>query len=141
MKISSIEISFIVHATEDEEKVLESIVKRLSIPREIFKVRRMEGHFGNPIQFYHARLTGNEADRFAERLFPSLDDIDKDLMRIELKKYIDEHGNLYLRIDKQTFFDEKGKLRLSQEDAVRIKLKFKEKQSLNFLNKYLKNYE
>lgn len=127
MVISSAEISFIIHATEDEEKVLENVMKKLSIPKEIFKVRKMEGHFGNPIHLYYAKLSGNNAENFAKQLFLSLNNIDKNLMKLELWKYVDEHGSLYLRIDKQTLFEDKGKLRLAQEDAVRVKLKAKHK--------------
>ncbi|MCP8315552.1 MAG: hypothetical protein H3Z51_01630 [archaeon] len=121
MKLSSIEITWMTHATEDGEKVVKKMVEFFPLSYDHIKSFNLEGHFGNPILLYKARLTGAEAGKFIHTLFSSLSDIDKKILEHELSKHLDEHGAFYIRIDKQLLCE--GKIGISEKDAIRIKLK------------------
>jgi len=121
MKFSSIEITWMIHATEDREKVVKKMVEFFPLSYNDVKSFNLEGHFGNPILLYKARLTGDKAGKFVQALFSSLSDIDKKILERELSKYLDEHGTFYIRIDKQLLCE--GKIGISEKDSMRIKLK------------------
>ncbi|MCP8315224.1 MAG: hypothetical protein H3Z53_12775 [archaeon] len=118
---SSIEITWMIHATEDGEKVVKKMGEFLPLSGDDIKSFNLEGHFGNPILLYKARLTGAKANKFVDTLFSSLSDIEKKMLERELSKHLDEYGALYIRIDKQLLCE--GKISLSEKDAIRIKLK------------------
>ncbi|MCP8322357.1 MAG: hypothetical protein H3Z52_15680, partial [archaeon] len=48
---SSIEITWMIHATEDGEKVVKKMVELLPLSDDDIKSFNLEGHFGNPILF------------------------------------------------------------------------------------------
>ncbi|MEM2955708.1 MAG: RNA-binding domain-containing protein [Nitrososphaerales archaeon] len=121
MEFSSIEITWMIHATEEGEKVVKKIVELLHLSNYDVKSFNLEGHFGNPILLYKARLIGAEASKFVHVLFSSLSDTDKKILERELSKHLDEHGAFYIRIDKQLLCE--GKIELSEKDAIKIKLK------------------
>ncbi len=119
--LASAEIRFYAQATEDEDKLLKTLSERLRIPQEQFEKENLEGHFRNPIISFRAHITGADADRFAKGLVLLFDETDKESILRNIPSYMDEHGALYLRVDKQSLFTDK--LRESQADAVRIRLK------------------
>lgn len=119
--LASAEIRFFAQATEDEERLVKTVSERLRVPQEQFEKESLEGHFRNPITSFKAHVTGADADRFAKGLALLFDEIDKETMLRNIPNYMDEHGALYLRVDKQSLFTDK--LRESQIDAVRIRLK------------------
>jgi len=121
LKLSAAEVSFFVHATEDEERLLETVAKSLGVRKELFKQSRMTGHFNNPITHWSALIRGEEATRFAEALVRGLSQADRSLLRSDLSSHADEHGCLYLRLDKQTLFSDR--VELGQSDPVRVKLR------------------
>lgn len=118
---TSAQIDVHIHATEDAEKILESISNRLKVGADSFSHTKAFGHFGNPILVYSVALRGESAHFFAANLLSALDPLDKSSVREEVWKFIDDRGDLHLRVDKQSLFADRVRLGLS--DVVRIRLK------------------
>ncbi len=119
-QIQSLDVSFLLHATEDLEKVSAAVaaIFGTGAPAD---VEEMTGHFGNSIRKVSFSLHGEDATasfaRLAERLPESLR---AELTR-DMDRFIDEHSALFLRLDKQRLVE--GELGLGSGDAVRLKVK------------------
>lgn len=124
--IHSVELSAIAHATDDLEKVqaaLTFILPESLKGRQLFTRRYLEGHHGNPIVTFDARLTRvPEIEDFATFFFRQLSKSEKLRIERDLELHSDADGNLYIRIDKQQAF--LGVVELGEEDPIRVKLKF-----------------
>jgi RNA-binding protein len=120
-KFSAAELNLVLHATEDEGKVLKSIQDVLMVPAERFSSQPSEGHYKNRISLLKATLSSQEAGDLALRVMSLLNSMDKDQLSRNLHEYSDERGNLYLRLDKQRMCQ--GKVSLSEIDAIRIRFK------------------
>ena len=124
--IQTVEISTIAHATDDLDKV-QTAVARL-IPdrlkgRQLFTRQYLQGHYGNPIVTFEARLTKqSEVDEFATFFLHQLSNKDKLAIQRDLRLCSDADGNLYIRIDKQQIF--RGIVQLGEEDPIRVRMKF-----------------
>ena len=124
--IQTVEISTIAHATDDLDKV-QTAVARL-IPdrlkgRQLFTRQYLQGHYGNPIITFEARLTKqSEVDEFATFFLNQLSNKDKLTIQRDLRLCSDADGNLYIRIDKQQIF--RGIVQLGEEDPIRVRMKF-----------------
>lgn len=118
--IQSLEVSYLVHATEDAERIGSAVTSILGSVGEP-EVDEMEGHFGNRIVRVSHHLTGEDAVRtfntMVSRMEPSL----KRRLRDELGHHLDEHCALFLRLDKQRMMA--GKLELTDADPVRLRVK------------------
>ena len=122
--VRALKASFIVHATEDEERVKDAVSKALGLKE--FKAVTIRGHYGNPIRYYRARLSGKEAKEAFKSMLTSLGDgIDPIIWNY--KAHVNG-SHFYLRLDKQSLIS--GRLRLKEEDAVRIEVVFKSKGEL-----------
>ena len=121
IKFSSAEINVVVHATEDENKILQSINNVLSVSTERFSHSASEGHWGNKILFLTAIMDSQPAKDLVLKIVSSLSSTDKYYLSILFDKYVDEKGSLYIRLDKQRIC--KGKISLSESDSVRIRFK------------------
>jgi RNA binding exosome subunit len=118
--VQSVEVSYLVHATEDSERLGEAIQLALGItssPEE----QELEGHFGNTIIRARHHLTGDSAASVLTSLVASLTAPARKEALLKLEESIDKHGILYLRLDKQSFLA--GALVLSDGDAVRVRVK------------------
>jgi RNA binding exosome subunit len=113
---SSAEIRIIVHATEEKDKILEHLNRMLSVPPHSFSTIVTEGHWGNKILLLTGILSKNEANSLYMKVRTYLN---KNYS--ELSNFIDEKGNLYIRLDKQRIC--RGKVSLSDGDSVRIKFR------------------
>ena len=124
---SSLDISILVHATEDEDKILNHILENFRLSTNVVTIDRVktEGHWKNPI----LRLiisTSSNIERLYTDLYDQLrinygfEDLDK-----YLKNNLDEKGSVYIRLDKQKLCA--GALFLSDTDAVRMIFKKKGK--------------
>jgi RNA binding exosome subunit len=124
--VQSVEISTIAHATDDLGKVqaaLRSILPDLLKEREIFTRRYVQGHYSNPIVTFDARISHrSEVEGFVESFVSRLPRTEKLIIQRDLDLYSDSEGNLYIRIDKQQAL--RGLLELSNEDPIRVKMKF-----------------
>ncbi len=124
--IQSVEISTIAHATDDLQKVqaaLRTVLPDLLKERQLFTRRYVEGHHGNPIVTFHARLTGlAEIDEFSKHLLTKLSKSEKLSIERNLALHSDSEGNLFVRIDKQQAF--RGIVERGDDDPIRVRMKF-----------------
>jgi RNA-binding protein len=118
---SGADISCVLHATEDENKVLKAASEIFSISRDRFFFKRLEGHWGNPIIYLMAFLDRKEAWKTASKIMFSLNPLDRNQLKESLNDLVDEKGNMYIRLDKQRMC--RGKMSLSEIDSVRIKFR------------------
>lgn len=117
----SAEVSFHIHATEDEERCISAFTKTLNIEPQQFTKTILTGHYGNEVKRYVAHITGQRADEWGKQLLAKLDSEERKRIASEIERHVDEHGKLYLRLDKQSLMD--GLIRLGSADVVRVKLK------------------
>ena len=124
--VQSVEVSTIAHATDDLEKIQTALTCLLPASlkgRQIFTRRYLQGHFGNPIVTFEARLSDtSDVEEFKGFFLKQLSSLDKGTLTRDLDRHSDSDGNLYIRIDKQKMF--RGTVRLGQDDPIRVRLKF-----------------
>jgi RNA binding exosome subunit len=121
LKFSAAEINIVLHATEDEDRVLKAIEDVLLVPSERFSSSPSEGHYKNKILLQKAILSSNEAGSLAKRVISLLNSADREHLSRLVHEYSDEKGNLYIRLDKQRMCQ--GRVSLSESDAIRIRFK------------------
>src|ERR671914_2884076 len=121
IKFSAAEINLVLHATEDEGKVLKAIEDTLLVPSKRFSSSPSEGHYKNKILLHKAVLSSHEAGSLAARVISLLNSADREHLSRSIHEYSDEKGNLYIRLDKQRMC--RGKVYLSETDAIRIRFK------------------
>jgi RNA binding exosome subunit len=123
--IAYADVSSFAHATEDEIKVIEATRKVLpatQLEDIVFNRRYLQGHHGNPIVFFEARITEKEVLKiFVENLASNLCVFDKKTLLKEVSSHVDK-GKLYLRFDKQAAF--RGTLKLGVADPIHVRLRF-----------------
>lgn len=124
--VHSVEISTIAHATDDLEKVQAALNHMLPgslLGRQIFTRKYMEGHHGNPIVTFEAKLTkANDVALFTEHFLKQLSRRERLRVERDLGLHSDEEGNLFIRLDKQRAY--LGTMELTDEDPIRVRLKF-----------------
>jgi RNA binding exosome subunit len=139
--LQSVQISTIAHATDDLDKVqvaLRSLLPDSLKGREVFTRRYVQGHYGNPIVTFDARLTKpQEVEQVRHHFTRQLAKREKLLIQRNLDMHCDDQGNLFIRLDKQQAF--RGALELSEEDPIRVKLKFSRLsgEAKELMNKFL----
>lgn len=115
-------VSTFVHATEDEERVLDAF--RILLPEEI-EIRRsgLRGHHGNPIVNLEARIGRKGALRdLWQRVLAKLRGGELEKIAKIAPGRIDETCHLHLRFDKQLAYA--GELVLTEGgDAIHLRLK------------------
>ena len=121
IRFSSAEINIVVHATEDEKKILDSLYGILSIPAEKFMSSVSDGHWGNKISILTATIDGQVAKELILKIISLLNSVDRYHLSNFFDKYVDEKGNLYIRLDKQRIC--KGRISLSDMDSIRIRFR------------------
>jgi len=121
-----VQISTIAHATDDLNKVqaaLRFILPESLKEREVFTRRYLQGHHGNTIVTFEAKLsTKNEVDQFKHEFSRQLARNEKLVIERDLESHSDDDGNLYIRLDKQQAF--RGLVELGDEDPIRLRFKF-----------------
>ena len=121
IRFASAEVDVIVHATEDQLKILDVIEHTLKIEQEKFIINKLEGHHGNEIILMKARLDGNDATRVAHHIIESLNRYDRRWLADNLDNHI-ERNSLYIRISKQDLFNNSITF---GDDAIKIRFKVK----------------
>jgi hypothetical protein len=125
-EVAWISLRTYVHATEEQEKVLNAI--RNLFPRELreklsFKKNRLKGHFGNPIVSVEAKIIERELiEGFLKSLVKRLSKEDKKLLSDRINLHV-HSGSLYIRLDKQAAY--LGEIKLREADPIRVRVKFK----------------
>lgn len=121
IKFAAAEVNLVLHATEDESKVLKAIEEILLVPSTRFLRSSSEGHYKNKIVLQKAILSSKEAAMLAKRVISLLNSTDREHLSRLVNDYADEKGNLYIRLDKQRIC--RGRVLLSETDAIRIRFK------------------
>jgi RNA binding exosome subunit len=126
--IGYIDIRVFAHATEDPEKVLNSVKNTLSIESRddlTFKKTLLTGYYKNPIILYQTRLTDKSALlQTLKYISNRLDCLDKENLTKKIKIHL-EKRNLYLRFDKQLAYNDT--IKFSTKDPIHFKIHFKNK--------------
>jgi RNA binding exosome subunit len=118
--IQSVEVTYILHSTEDPERVSSAVLGLLGTTR-VPEFEHLEGHFGNAIIRARLHLEGAEAGEAIAKVVSGM----PQSLRTEIIKgiasFLDEHSALYIRLDKQRLIS--GAAVLGSGDSVRIKVK------------------
>ena len=114
-----VKINLILHATENENKVLEELEKNFQIEQSEFQIDQVTGHFNNSILLISSKLKKKSAEGFVSLFFSKMK---KDEFQ-EIFDYIEDYvtsSGLSLRISKQKLIS--GILEISKEDTIKINI-------------------
>ena len=114
-----VKINLILHATENEKKVLESLEKVFGIEQKNFQVEQVSGHFDNPILLISSKLKKKNAQNFIKVFFSKMKKDDFEEVFENVEDYVTSSG-LNLRISKQKLVSKN--LTMSKEDAIKINI-------------------
>jgi len=119
--VQSVEVSYFLQMTEDEERVKRAVAVLLGrdppVEREV-----LDGHFGNAIVWVRNHLTGEVAELALSEIVSHIDRTEVDAIIGDLESMIDEHNALFLRLNKQVLVMRQSAVR-SSADPIRVKLK------------------
>ena len=114
-----VRINLILHATEDEDNVLQVLEDIFQIKRNNFQNEHVPGHFNNPILLVSTRLKKKNAQNFVRLFFSKMKEEDFQEIFANVEKHVTSSG-LSLRISKQKLISKI--LALSKEDAIKINI-------------------
>jgi RNA binding exosome subunit len=125
-EVLSVELSLLVHATEDQDKVL-TAVRNLFPPEHTKEItvsrKNLQGEYGNPISVFEAKIEDAAVvEGFLRNVGQNLPQVEKESLLEGLELRLTK-GNLYLRLDKQAAF--RGKPELCLADPIRLRIKFR----------------
>lgn len=113
----NLKIEIIVHATEDYQKISDSLCDIFEIESSEITKKEFLGHFGNPILMLHIQMKNKRAEGLIKKLISTISRNDvKDLLAGMDERISD--STLYLRFSKQNFV--KKTLTFQEKDPVRI---------------------
>ena len=113
----NLKIEIIVHATEDYQKISDSLCDIFEIESSEITKKEFLGHFGNPILMLHIQMKNKRAGELIKKLISTISRNDvKDLLAGMDERISD--STLYLRFSKQNFV--KKTLTFQEKDPVRI---------------------
>jgi len=119
--VQSLEVSYFVQMTEDEEKVRRAVAALVGgEPSE--ERQEAEGHHGNKILWVRFHMTGDEAEAAVRRIISRLGVDERKAILGDLRGVLDEHDALYIRLSKQVLVM-KGDAVLASSDPIRVKVK------------------
>lgn len=121
MEFSSITISFFIHSTEDDERLMNLVRERFGLEDSEISREKIVGHFGNEMISVRAHVIGPKSQALAIQIANLLSKSARTFMRAEIEKSLDEHDSLFLRLDRQAL--QEPFVSLSDEEPIRIKLK------------------
>ena len=114
-----IRIDLILHATENENKVLEELERVFHIVQKNFQIEQVPGHFNNPILLISSKLKKKSAVDFVKIFFSKMKKEDFNEIFDNVDEYVTSSG-LSLRISKQMLISKI--LTISREDAIKISI-------------------
>lgn len=124
--VQSVEVTALVHATEDESKVRKAVLNLLppGIDPPALKAVKLQGYYGDPITALKLNVKHRRpATDLLEHVVRRLSSLDLQAFLDELPQRIDESKNLYIRLDKQKAYT--GKAVLERHDSIRVKAKLR----------------
>jgi len=114
-----VRINLILHATENENKVLEKLENVFHIEQKNFQIEQVPGHFNNPILLISSKLKKKIAEDFVKIFFSKMKKEDFHEIFDNVDECVTSSG-LGLRISKQELISEI--LTISKEDAIKINI-------------------
>ena len=114
-----VKINLILHATENENKVLESLENVFGVEQKDFQIEQVPGHFNNPILLISSKLKKKNAENFIKVFFSKMKKDDFEEVFENVEDYVTSSG-LNLRISKQKLVSKN--LVISKEDAIKINI-------------------
>ena len=114
-----VKINLILHATEDENKVLEKLEENFGIEQKDFQIEQIPGHFNNPILLVSSKLKRKSAQNFVSLFFSKMKRDEFQEIFDDVEDFITSSG-LNLRISKQKLVS--GILTISKEDTIKINI-------------------
>ena len=114
-----VKINLILHATENEKKVLEELENNFQIELNEFQVKEVSGHFNNPILLISSKLKRKTAQDFVSLFFSKMKKEEFEDVFNYVEDYVTSSG-LGLRISKQKLMS--GILTISKEDTIKINI-------------------
>ena len=124
--VHSVELTALVHATEDEPKVRKAVLTLLppGIDPPAFEAVKLQGYYGDPITTLKLNVKHRRpATDLLEHIVRRLSSLDLQTLLEELPQRIDESKNLDIRLDKQKAYT--GKAVLERHDSVRVKARLR----------------
>ena len=67
-----VKINLILHATEDENKIMEELEKNFGVEQKDFVIEQIPGHFNNPILLVSSKLKRKSAQNFVSLFFSKM---------------------------------------------------------------------
>ena len=114
-----VKINLILHATEDENKVLEKLEENFGIEQKDFVIEQIPGHFNNPILLISSKLKRKPAHNFVSLFFSKMKRDEFQEIFDDVENFVTSSG-LSLRISKQNLVS--GILTISKEDTIKINI-------------------
>ena len=124
--VHTVELTALVHATEDESKVRKAVLNLLppDVYPPAFEAVKLKGYYGDPITVLKLNLKHRKpATEVLEHMVKRLSSLDVTTLLDGLTQHIDESRNLYMRLDKQKAFT--GKVVLERHDSIRVKARLR----------------
>ena len=114
-----VKINLILHATEDENKIIEELEKNFGIGQKDFVIEQIPGHFNNPILLISSKLKRKPAHNFVSLFFSKIKKDEFQEIFDNVENFVTSSG-LSLRINKQKLVS--GILTISKEDTIKINI-------------------
>ena len=114
-----VKINLILHATENEKKILEVLQNVFDVKQKDFQIEQVAGHFNNPILLISSKLKKKSAQSFIKLFFSKMKKEDFQEVFEDIEDYVTSSG-LSLRISKQKLVSEE--ITISKEDAIKINI-------------------
>ncbi|MEM2265596.1 MAG: RNA-binding domain-containing protein [Candidatus Hadarchaeales archaeon] len=130
--IREVTVKVLVHATEDENKIMEALKNFLPAKIRVERVE-LEGHYGNPLVLLKARVKGKEMEEVLSFFLDKIENLASLFPKFD--QHLDKEGNLYLRLDKQEACRGRWVLK-GGDEVIHLTLKsgsLKKKELLEFL--------
>lgn len=125
VQFSSVAISFLIHSTEDTERLIDEVSQGLGLESKEISREELEGHNGNQMILAKAHLTGSRAREVVETISKRLSTLARRQLLDILEDSMDEHDALFLRLDRQSIAKQ---LDAGEEEPIRVKIKPKFRQ-------------
>ena len=114
---AEVKIDTILHATESQEKIFDSLLENFDIKQENLYIQNLTGHFDNPITLVSTNLKKEGAKAFVIKFFNAVNKTDFDKIYEHVEEGIQSSG-LKLKISKQEMIS--GSVVLEDSDAIKI---------------------